>query len=95
MYLRSVDKINGFDENHKTPGSSVTRVDRLSGDACPYVCPQTGLNQAQTNIALSQNMGFFNENMTWFFCVFRTIAVRLVGFFKNFGIVIVFNWLFQ
>ena len=21
-----------------------TRVDRLSGDTCPYVCPQTGLN---------------------------------------------------
>ena len=21
-----------------------TRVDRLRGDTCPYVCPQTGLN---------------------------------------------------
>ena len=44
-----------------------SRVDRLCGDTCPYVCPQTGLNKAQTNIALSQTMGFLNENMTWFF----------------------------
>ena len=32
-------------------------------------------------------MGFFNENMTWFFCVFRTIAVRSVlncGLFQEF-----------
>ena len=32
-------------------------------------------------------MGFFNENMTWFFCVFRTIAVRFVfncGIFQEF-----------
>ena len=32
-------------------------------------------------------MGFFNENMTWFFCVFRTTAVRFVlncGLFQEF-----------
>ena len=32
-------------------------------------------------------MGFFNENMTGFFCVFRTIAVRFVlncGLFQEF-----------
>ena len=23
---------------------SISRVDRLRGDICPYVCPQTGLN---------------------------------------------------
>ena len=25
-------------------GLSLPRVDRLCGDTCPYVCPQTGLN---------------------------------------------------
>ena len=39
----------------------------MRGHMCLYVCPQTGLQEAQTNIALSQTMGFFNENMTWFF----------------------------
>ena len=32
-------------------------------------------------------MGFLNENITWFFCVFRTIAVRFVlncGLFREF-----------
>ena len=80
----------------RPPGQS--RVDRLRGDTCPYVCPQTGLNQAQTNIALSQTMGFLNETMTRVFCVFWTIAVRFVlncGLFQEFGIVIVFSWLSQ
>ena len=44
-------------------------------------------------------MGFFNENMTWFFFVyFGQVLSGLsltVGFFKNFGIVIVLSWLFQ
>ena len=74
-------------------GGTFPRVDRLCGDTCPYVCPQ-----AQTNIALSQTMGFLNENMTWFFVYFGQLLPGLsliVGFFKNFGIVIVFNWLFQ
>ena len=74
-------------------------MDRLRRDTCPYVCPQTGLNKAQTNIALSQIMGFFNENMTWvFFVYFGQLLSGLsliVGFFKNFEIVIVFSWLFQ
>ena len=43
-------------------------------------------------------MGFFNENMTWFFFVYLGQLLSglslIVGFFKNFGIVIVFSWLF-
>ena len=44
-------------------------------------------------------MGFLNENMTWFFVYFGQLLSGLsliVGFFKNFGIVIVFySWRFQ
>ena len=44
-------------------------------------------------------MGFFNENMTWFFFLFFGQLLSglslTVGFLKNFGIVIVFSWLFQ
>ena len=43
-------------------------------------------------------MGFFNENMSWFFVYFGQLLSGLsltVGFFKNFGIVIVFSWLFS
>ena len=29
---------------------------------CSYVCPQTWLNEARTNIGLSPAMGFLNEN---------------------------------
>ena len=46
------------------------RVDRSRGNTCSYVCPQTWLKQAQTNIALSQTIGFLNENITWaFLCI--------------------------
>ena len=38
------------------------RVDRLCGDTCSYVCPQTWLEEARTNIGLSPTMGFLNEN---------------------------------
>ena len=37
-------------------------MDRLCGDTCSYVCPQTWLIEARTNIGLSPTMGFFNEN---------------------------------
>ena len=44
-------------------------------------------------------MGFLNENITWaFFVYFGKLLSGLfliVGFLKNFGIVIVFSWLFQ
>ena len=44
-------------------------------------------------------MGFFNENMTWFFFVYFGQLLSglslIVGFFKNFGIVIVFRWFFS
>ena len=39
-----------------------SRVDRLCGDTCSYVYPQTWLNEARTNIGLSPTMGFLNEN---------------------------------
>ena len=35
---------------------SLARVD------CSYVCPQTWLNEARTNIGMSLTMGFLNEN---------------------------------
>ena len=37
-------------------------LERLCGDTCPYVCPQTWLNETRTNIGLSPTMGFLNEN---------------------------------
>ena len=44
-------------------------------------------------------MGFLNENITWAFSVYFPQLLSglsfIVGFFKNFGIVIVFSWLFQ
>ena len=50
-------------------------------------------------IALSQIMGFLNENMTCFFFVYFGQLLSnlslIVGLFKNFGIAIVFSWLFQ
>ena len=42
-------------------------------------------------------MGFFNENNNCFFVYFRQLLSGLsliVDFFKYFGIVIVFSWLF-
>ena len=39
-----------------------SRVDRLCGDTCSYVDPQTWLNETRTNIGLSPTMGFLNEN---------------------------------
>ena len=41
---------------------SLARVDRLCGDTCSYVCPQTWLNEARTNIGLSPTVSFLNEN---------------------------------
>ena len=44
-------------------------------------------------------MGFLNENITWAFFVYSGQLLSglslIVGFFKNFGIVIVFSWLFS
>ena len=43
-------------------------------------------------------MGSLNENMTWFFVYFGQLLSGLsliVGFFKNFGTVIVCSWRFQ
>ena len=41
-----------------------SRADRLRGDTCTHVCPQTWLNWARTDICLSQTMGFFHKNYT-------------------------------
>ena len=40
----------------------MSRVDRVYGDTCSYVCRQTWLNEAGTNIGLSSTVGFLNEN---------------------------------
>ena len=37
-------------------------MDKLCGDTCSYVCPQTWLNEARRNIGLSPAMGFLNKN---------------------------------
>ena len=69
-----------------------------AGTHVPMFVHKLGLIN-QTNIALSQTMGFFNENMTWFFFVYFGQLLSglslIVGFFKNFGTVIVFSWLSQ
>ena len=42
----NIDKIvsNGSDISDGGDIARVSRVDRLRGDTCPYVCPQIGLN---------------------------------------------------
>ena len=73
-------------------------MDRLRGDTCCYVCPQTWLSKARKNIGLSQTMGFLNGNDSLaYFAIFEELSSGLsfaVGFFKaKFSLII--NWLLQ
>ena len=38
------DSLKDLAEAQSKPSVPQARVDRLRGDTCPYVCPQTGLN---------------------------------------------------
>ena len=64
------------------------RVDNLCRDTCSYVCPQTWLNEARTNISLSLTMSFSNESDSLaYFAIFGELSSGLsftVGFFKTF-----------
>ena len=63
-------------------------MDRLCGDKCSYVCPQTWLNKARTKIVLSASMGFLSENDSLdCFAILGELSSGLsftVGFFKTF-----------
>ena len=77
---------------------SLARVDRLCGDTCSYVCPQTWLNETRTNIGRSPTMGFLNENDSLaYFEILGELSSDLsftVGFFMiKFSLVI--SCLFQ
>ena len=41
---------------------SLARVNRVCGDTCSYVCPQTWLNEARINTGLSPTIDFLDEN---------------------------------
>ena len=60
---------------------------RLCRDTCFYVCPQTWLNEARTDIGLSPTMGFLNENDSLaYFAILGELSSGLstiVGFFKT------------
>ena len=64
-------------------------MDRLCGNACYYVCPQTWLNEASTSTGLSPTMGGLNENGSLvYFAVLGELSSGLsftVGFFKTLG----------
>ena len=74
-------------------------MDRLPGDTCSNVCPQTWLNKARTNIGLSLTMGFLNENDSLaYFAILGKLPSGLfftVGFFKTFKFFLIFSWHFQ
>ena len=67
-------------------------MDRLCGDTCSYVCPQTWLNEARTNIGLSPTMGFSNENDSLaYFEILGELPSGLsftVGFFMTFKVIL-------
>ena len=62
-------------------------MDRLCGDTCSNVFPQTWLNEARTNIGLSPAVGFMNENdRLAYFAILGELSSYLsftVGFFKT------------
>ena len=62
-------------------------MNSLCGDKCSYVCPQTWLYEARTNIALSPTMGFFNENDSLaYFAILGELSSGLsftAGFFNT------------
>ena len=61
-------------------------MDRLLGDTGSYVCSQTCLNEAKTNIGLSSTMGFLNESDSLaYFSIFGESSSGIsftAGFFK-------------
>ena len=42
--IKDLGPLSSFLSIHFEQKEDVTRVDRLRGNTCPYVCPQTGLN---------------------------------------------------
>ena len=64
-------------------------MDRFCEETCSYVCPQTWLNDAKTNIGLSVTMGFLNENDNLaYFANLQDFSSGLsftVGFFNTLG----------
>ena len=62
-------------------------MDRLCGNTCSYVCPQTLLNEARTNIGLPPAVGFLNENDGLaYFAISGELSSGLfftLGFFKT------------
>ena len=52
-------------------------MDRSRGNTCSYVCPQTWLNEAMTNIGLFPTMGFLNKNDS--LAYFATLGVLPTG----------------
>ena len=83
--------------NSKSFGIVTSRVDRLCGDICSYVCPQTWLNEARTNVGLSPTMGFLNENdsLAYFAMLVELLSGLSVGFFKTFKFSRIISWLFR
>ena len=59
----------------------------MRGHIYSYICPQTWLNEARTNISLSPTMSFFNENDSLaFFAILGEWSSGLsftVGFLKT------------
>ena len=74
-------------------------MDRLRRYTCSYVGSQTWLNDARTNIGLSQTMGFLNENDSLaYFANFGRIFVRSVincGLFQDIKFSLIISFLFQ
>ena len=68
-------------------------MNRLCGDTCSYVCPQTWLNEVRTNIGLSRTMGFLNGNDSLpYFAIFGELSSGLsftVGFFKKLSFLLI------
>ena len=66
---------------------SYPRVNRLCGDTYSYVCPQTWLNEARTNIGLFTTMFVLNENDSLaYFAYLGELSSGLsytMGFFKT------------
>ena len=75
--------------SEKLAVSYCSRVDRLYGDTCSYICPQIWLNEARTNIGLSPAMGFLNENDSLAYsAILGELSSGLsftMGFFKTSG----------
>ena len=77
----------------------LARVDKLCRDTCSYVCPQTWLNEARTNIGLSLTMGFYNEKDSLaYFEILRELSSGLsftVGFFMTLSFLLLLVGIFR